>query len=353
MSTGSAGRRVMVLGGTSEIELWRSSASCSDKSPARPCWLDAIRALLSAAADNLREAGCSRVGTRTLDALDVGQHEEALGQAFDELGGADIVILAVGVLGRRGGLPADVADALQTMRIDFVGAGSLLIYTARRLREQGNGTIVVLSSAAVERPRRANAVYGASKAGLDALAHALGDDLHEHGVRVLVVRPGFVHTRMTRGLDPAPLATTPQAVAAIVVAGLDRGAHTVWAPRTLRWLMLAMRMLPARLPPDRPMSATRPASRNAPDSPVVYTQADIPRLRARRREARRRSRLARLDLGLGLIAALVLLLASPGLAMTGVIVLIVLAICALSVPLEGRLRQRGQRRRRVLKFTVT
>jgi O-antigen/teichoic acid export membrane protein len=94
------------------------------------------------------------------------------------------------------------------------------------------------------------------------------------------------------------------------------------------------------------MSATRPASRHTPESSAVYTQADISRLRARRREARRRSRLARLDLGLGLIAAFVLLLASPGLAMTGVIALVVLAICALSVPLEGRLRQRGQRNRR-------
>ncbi len=94
------------------------------------------------------------------------------------------------------------------------------------------------------------------------------------------------------------------------------------------------------------MSTTRPASRNAPESSAAYTRTDISRLRARRREARRRSRLARLDLGLGLVAALVLLLASPGLAMTGVIALVVLAICALSVPLEGRLRERGQRRRR-------
>jgi decaprenylphospho-beta-D-erythro-pentofuranosid-2-ulose 2-reductase len=64
---------------------------------------------------------------------------------------------------------------------------------------------------------------------------------------VLVVRPGFVHTRMTRGLNPAPLATTPQALAHVVVDGLDRGAHTMWAPRTLRWLMLVMRMLPRPL----------------------------------------------------------------------------------------------------------
>jgi decaprenylphospho-beta-D-erythro-pentofuranosid-2-ulose 2-reductase len=59
-----------------------------------------------------------------------------------------------------------------------------------------------------------------------------------------VVRPGFVHTRMTRGLEPAPLSTTPAVVADVVVRGLDRGAHTVWAPPSLRWLMLIVRMLP-------------------------------------------------------------------------------------------------------------
>jgi decaprenylphospho-beta-D-erythro-pentofuranosid-2-ulose 2-reductase len=246
VSTGSAGRRVIVLGGTSEIAL-EIVRELQRQESREVVLVGRNPTALSSAADHLRAAGCSRVGTHTLDALDVGRHGETLAPAFDELGGADIVILAVGVLGQRGGLPVDVADALQTMRVDFVGAGSLLIHTARRLREQGSGTIVVLSSAAVERPRRANAVYGASKAGLDALAQAIGDDLHARGVRMLVVRPGFVHTRMTRGLDPAPLATTPQAVAIAVVAGLDRGAHTVWAPRTLRWLMLAMRMLPRPL----------------------------------------------------------------------------------------------------------
>ncbi len=243
-ATGSSGRRVIVLGGTSEIAL----------AIVRELQMLAARDValvgrdpdaLSGAAESLRAAGCHSVSTFELDALDTERHEEVLARAFGELGGAaDIVILAVGVLGERGGLPADVAGAVQTMQVNFVGAGSLLMHAAARLRDAGGGAIVVLSSVAAERPRRANAVYGASKAGLDALAQGLGDDLREQGVRMLVVRPGFVHTRMTRGLDPAPLASTPQAVAGVVIDGLDRGSPTVWAPRTLRWLMLVMRMLP-------------------------------------------------------------------------------------------------------------
>ena len=105
------------------------------------------------------------------------------------------------------------------LQVNLVGAGSLLIDGARRLRDRGRGRSSCSPRWPAERPRRANVVYGASKAGLDALAQGLGDALHDEGVRVLVVRPGFVHTRMTQGLEPAPLSTTPQASHASSWAG--------------------------------------------------------------------------------------------------------------------------------------
>jgi decaprenylphospho-beta-D-erythro-pentofuranosid-2-ulose 2-reductase len=240
------GRRVIVLGGTSEIAL-AIVRELQARAPREIVLLGRDPAALGGAAESLRALGSPRVSTLELDAFDVDRHEALIARAFDELGGADIVILAIGVLGQRGGLPADVPEAVRTLQVNLVGAGSLLMRAAGQMRERGGGAIVVLSSVAAERPRRAGAVYGASKAGLDALAQALGDELREHGVHVLVVRPGFVSTRMTRGLDPAPLATTPQTVAEVTIAGLDRGSHTVWAPPALRWLMLIARMLPRPL----------------------------------------------------------------------------------------------------------
>jgi decaprenylphospho-beta-D-erythro-pentofuranosid-2-ulose 2-reductase len=242
-SVGSGGTRVLVLGGTSEIAL-AIVGELQRRAPREVALVGRDPGALARAAADIHSAGCERALTFELDARDLDRHEQVIGEAVDELGGADIVILAVGVLGERGGLPDDASAALEVLQVNTVGTGSLLIASARRLREQGTGTLVVLSSVAAERPRRANAVYGASKAGLDALAQAFGDELRERGVRVLVVRPGFVHTRMTRGLAPAPLATTPQALAGVVVDGLDRGAHTVWAPRSLRWLMLVIRIIP-------------------------------------------------------------------------------------------------------------
>jgi len=202
---------------------------------------------LAAAARSLSAAGAAHVSAVAVDAVDTDAHEAALSEAFDRLGGADLVLLAVGLLGERGGLPVDAGGAVEVLRVNVVGAGSLLIRAARRLRDQGSGTLVVLSSVAGERVRPANVVYGAAKAGLDALALGLGDALHGDGVRVLVVRPGFVRTRMTQGLAAAPFATAPEDVARDVVRALGREAAVVWSPAMLRWVMLAMRVLPRRI----------------------------------------------------------------------------------------------------------
>jgi decaprenylphospho-beta-D-erythro-pentofuranosid-2-ulose 2-reductase len=244
-ATGASGRRVVVLGGTSEIGL-AIAGELQRRAPREIALVGRDAAALAERAEELRAAGSPRVLTFELDALALDRHAEVLAGAVSELGGADIVVLAVGKLGARGGLPEDVAGAADVLQVNTVGACSLLMHAARELRARG-GTIVVLSSVAAERPRRGNAVYGASKAGLDSLAQALADDLHDSGVRILVVRPGFVHSRMTAGLKPAPLASTPQAVAEAVLAGLDGRAQTIWVPRALRLLMLAMRMIPRPL----------------------------------------------------------------------------------------------------------
>jgi decaprenylphospho-beta-D-erythro-pentofuranosid-2-ulose 2-reductase len=242
----AAGRRVVVVGGTSEIAL-AIVRELQSSAPREVVLIGRDRRGLERAAEELAAAGCPDVSVLELDALQTESHERIVEEAFNRLGGIDIAILAVGVLGERGGLPEDVSGAIEVLQVNVVGAGSLLIQLARRLRDGGGGALVVLSSVAAERPRRGNVVYGASKSALDSLAQGLGDALHDDGVRMLVVRPGFVHTRMTHGLDPAPLATTAEGVASVVVRGLEREAHTVWAPPSLRWLMLTARLLPRAL----------------------------------------------------------------------------------------------------------
>jgi decaprenylphospho-beta-D-erythro-pentofuranosid-2-ulose 2-reductase len=170
--------------------------------------------------------------------------EDGVGPAFMRTGGFDVVVLAIGVLGGQAGLDADPGEAEEVMRVNFLYTGSLLLDSLRRLRAQGAGTLVVLSSVAGERVRASNAVYGAAKAGLDALAQGLGDAVASKGVRVLVVRPGFVKTRMTAALKPAPFATTPEMVADATARALNGRAHTIWVPGRLRPIFALLRHLP-------------------------------------------------------------------------------------------------------------
>jgi decaprenylphospho-beta-D-erythro-pentofuranosid-2-ulose 2-reductase len=239
-------RRLILLGGTSEIALAIVGA-IAEHEPVSVALLGRDADRLAKAAEQLRMAGTAGAICIEIDALNRDRHAAALAEAADKLGGVDLVVLAVGVLGERGGLPDDISAALEVLEVNVVGAGSLLMHAAKLLRANGGGTLIVLSSVAGVRVRAANAVYGASKAALDGLAQGIGDALHGDKVRVVVVRPGFVRTRMTRGLRAPPGASTPDAVAKAVTAGLASGAQTIWAPGALRWLMLVMRLLPSSL----------------------------------------------------------------------------------------------------------
>jgi decaprenylphospho-beta-D-erythro-pentofuranosid-2-ulose 2-reductase len=234
---------VLLLGGTSEIGLAIVRRMAAQEL-VRPYLIGRDRAALAAALDGLRAAGCVEGGIGVADAEHPAEHEAAIDEAFAQPGGVDVVVLAVGQLGAQAGLDADHAEAVAILSVNVVGAGSLLIASLRRLRDQGAGTLVVLSSVAAERPRAGNAIYGAAKSGLDALAQGLADASAGSGVRVLVVRPGFVHTRMTAGLPAAPFATTPEAVADATVQALATGAHTIWVPRILQLVFAVLRHLP-------------------------------------------------------------------------------------------------------------
>ncbi len=237
MSAGGQ-RRVLLIGGTSEIGL-AIVRRLGAESPVRAFLLGRDRDRLATAAATLADA---EYDVLDADALDT--HEPVISGAFERAGGFDLVVLAVGVLGGQTGLDGDRSVSETVMRVNFVGCGSLLLASLAALRRQGRGTMVVLSSVAAERARKSNAIYGAAKAGLDALAQGLADSLAGSGVRVLVVRPGFVRTRMTAGLEPAPFATTADAVADATVKALAGRAHTVWVPPTLRYVFAVLRHLP-------------------------------------------------------------------------------------------------------------
>jgi decaprenylphospho-beta-D-erythro-pentofuranosid-2-ulose 2-reductase len=238
-------RRVLVLGGGSDIGL--ATAQAYVRRGARHVILAARKpGDLDGASAELRRLGATTVETIAFDADAFGTHQEVLESAF-AAGDVDVVVLAFGVLSDQATAERNPVHALDTIHTNFTGAVSILLQLADRLTAQGHGSIVVISSVAAQRGRRSNHVYGSSKAGLDVFCQGLGDRLAPHGVQVLIVRPGFVRSKMTEGLPAAPLATEPQTVAEAIVNGTTTGATIVWVPGTLRWIMAGLRLLPSFL----------------------------------------------------------------------------------------------------------
>lgn len=162
-------------------------------------------------------------------------------------GDVDLVLWAVGQLGDQAGdLTAPEAISAR-VAANFTAGAEAITLASQAMTAQGHGVIVVLSSVAGERARASNFVYGSTKAGLDAFAQGLGAEVERDGVHVLVVRPGFVHSKMTQALDPAPLATTPERVALDIAKGVQARKPVIWSPAPLRLVMFVLRHLPTKV----------------------------------------------------------------------------------------------------------
>ncbi|HVL85327.1 MAG TPA: SDR family NAD(P)-dependent oxidoreductase [Pseudonocardia sp.] len=192
----------------------------------------------------LRAAGAADVDRIEFDADDLGTHAAVLDAVRARHGRLDTVVVAFGILGEQARAECDAEHAVRIVHTDFVAHVAVLTHLAALLRAQGSGTIVVFSSVAGVRVRRANYVYGSAKAGLDGFASGLADALHGSGVRLVLVRPGFVVGRMTAGMSPAPFASTPAQVAEATVAALRGRRDVVWVPRVLRAVFAGLRLLP-------------------------------------------------------------------------------------------------------------
>lgn len=182
--------------------------------------------------------------SRSFDARDARSHQEFVSQLAGEIGDLDVVIVAFGVLGDQSEFESRPHLAAELAEVNFGGVMSVGLAVAEQFRKQGHGRLVVLSSVAGERVRKANFVYGATKAAMDAFAQGLSDSLADTPARVTIVRPGFVHTAMTAGRPAAPFSTTADDVARITVKGMRSGRRIVWAPGILRWVFMILRHLP-------------------------------------------------------------------------------------------------------------
>ncbi len=233
---------VLVVGGTSDIGLAVAEAFGGGR-PLRVVLAARPSPRLVAAQTRLERAGYA-VETVDFDARNPRSHGETVRKAFAG-GDIDVAVVAFGVLGDQERAWTDAETALGLAEVNYVAAVTVGVALAEQFKQQGHGAVVALSSVAGERARRSNFVYGSTKAGMDAFYTGLREALRPHGVRVTVVRPGFVRTKMTAGLKAVPLSLDAEQVAALVVDAVRNRREQVWAPPPLRWLMTVLRHLPS------------------------------------------------------------------------------------------------------------
>ncbi|WP_111511988.1 decaprenylphospho-beta-D-erythro-pentofuranosid-2-ulose 2-reductase [Mycobacterium kyogaense] len=234
---------ILLLGGTSEIGLAicarylrnakaRVILACMPGDPLR-----------EAAEAQMRDAGASAVEVIDFDAIDTDSHPAVIEKAWAS-GDVDVAIVAFGLLGDAEELWQNQRKAVQIADINYTAAVSVGVLVGDKMRAQGSGQIIAMSSAAGERVRRSNFVYGSTKAGLDGFYLGLGEALREYGVRVLVIRPGQVRTRMSAHVKEAPLTVDKEYVAELAVTASAKGKDLVWAPGAFRYVMMVLRHIP-------------------------------------------------------------------------------------------------------------
>jgi decaprenylphospho-beta-D-erythro-pentofuranosid-2-ulose 2-reductase len=234
---------ILLLGGTSEIGL----AICE-----RYLQNAHARILLAAMPDDpgrddavaqMKAAGARSVELIDFQATDTDSHPKMIEAAFAN-GDVDVAIVAFGVLGDAEELWQNQRKAVQAAEINYTAAVSVGVLLGEKMRAQGFGQIIAMSTVAGERVRRSNFVYGSTKAGLDGFYLGLSEALREYGVRVLVIRPGQVRTRMSANIKEAPLTVDKEYVANLAVTASAKGKELVWAPAAFRYVMMVLRHVP-------------------------------------------------------------------------------------------------------------
>ncbi|HHG85365.1 MAG TPA: SDR family oxidoreductase [Bacteroidetes bacterium] len=176
------------------------------------------------------------------DALDYGRHAEMYAALTPK---PAVVISVVGYMPDQEAAAQDGAMARRIMETNFVGCAHFLGIVAQDMETRKAGSIIGISSVAGDRGRAKNYLYGSAKAGFTAFLSGLRNRLHAAGVQVLTVKPGFVYTKMTEGMDlPAKLTASPEKVASDVFKAWKKGKNVLYTKWIWRWIMFIIRNIP-------------------------------------------------------------------------------------------------------------
>ena len=234
---------ILILGATSDIGRALAHEYARRGLALRLAARDGER--LAADARDLEQRYGVGVSTHTLEVLDAADHDRLLAE-LDPL--PPTTVCVIGAMEPQETLEHDLELADRVMRINFNAPARLLARIASEYERRGSGSIVAISSVAGDRGRATNYVYGAAKAGFTAFLSGLRNRLSGRGVHVMTVKPGFVRTRMTEGMDlPDALTASPGRLAREILRAQQQRRDVIYRLRAWRPIMWIIRALPERI----------------------------------------------------------------------------------------------------------
>jgi short-subunit dehydrogenase len=234
--------KILILGGASAIAQGTAKSFAQEGAELFLADLDLDK--LSAIKDDLMVRGAKRVEILQMDASDFERHQKIVDTAIETLDGLDAALIAYGTLGDQAASQASVEVTLRELNLNFMSVVSFLTILANYFEKQKRGNIAVISSAAGDRGRPSNYVYGTAKGALTVFLQGLRARLAKSGVSVLTVKPGRVDSPMTADFKKNFLFANPDKVGADIHKSMKGGKDMVYVPRFWGPIMLIIRNIP-------------------------------------------------------------------------------------------------------------
>lgn len=184
---------------------------------------------------------------KVCDLNDTEKHGDIIAEASRALGKIDIVLIAYGTLSNQEACQECFETTFSEIKTNFLSVVSFLTKISPTFKQQQHGTIAVISSAAGDRGRQSNYIYGTAKGALSLFLQGLRSHLNKYNVHVLTIKPGFVDTPMTKEFKKGLLWASPEKVAADIVKGIYKNKQIIYTPGFWRFIMLIVKIIPERI----------------------------------------------------------------------------------------------------------
>lgn len=236
-------KNILIIGATSAMATAFARISLAEPTTFFLVARDADK--LRQTADDLRTRGASAVHEHLLDINEFASHKTMLDAAFSSLGKVDVVLIAHGTLPDQKKCESDVSVAMHEFSTNALSSIAVLTGLANRMQQQNHGVIAIISSVAGDRGRPSNYLYGAAKAAVTTFCEGLRARMFKHGVHVLLIKPGFVDTPMTKGLPlPGLLVASAERVAKDIACAVEKKKDSIYTPWFWSAIMMVIRNIP-------------------------------------------------------------------------------------------------------------